>query len=80
MGYIRNMIMGKLLLSRSRVNEKAFTRNRKVGFATLVCMILNMIRKSSQLEIDDFVKKFGTYDRFHVHQAIIFRGKTEIVS
>jgi hypothetical protein len=54
--------MGKLLLSRSRVNEKAFTRNRKVGFATLVCMILNMIRKSSQLEIDDFVKKFGTDD------------------
>ncbi|KUO77324.1 MAG: hypothetical protein APF77_19480 [Clostridia bacterium BRH_c25] len=62
MGYIRNIIFGGQLLGRSRLNKKDFTRNRKVGFVTLVCMILNMIRKSTQLEVDEFLKKFGTDD------------------
>lgn len=62
MGYIRNIIYGSELKAKSRLNEKDFTRNRKVGFVTLVCMILNMIKKSTQLEIDDFLKKFSTED------------------
>jgi hypothetical protein len=59
MGYIRNFIYSTILKDRSRLNEKDFTRTRKVGFTTLVFMILNMVRKSTQLEIDDFIKKFG---------------------
>lgn len=62
MGYIRNMIYSEELKEKSRLNKKDFTRNRKVGFITLVCIILNMIKKSTQLELDDFLKKFGTED------------------
>jgi Transposase DDE domain len=62
MGYIRNIIVGSEIKEKSRLSEKDFTRSRKVGFVTLVCMILNMIKKSTQLEIDDFMKKFGTDD------------------
>lgn len=62
MGYIRNIIFGSELKEKSRLSEKDFTRCRKVGFVTLLCMILNMIKKSTQLEIDDFMKKFGPDD------------------
>ena len=62
MGYIRNTICGSDLKDKSRLNKNDFTRSRKVGFVTLVCMILNMIKKSTQLEIDDFMKKFGADD------------------
>lgn len=60
MGYIRNIIFSRDLKEKSRLNEKDFTRNRKVGFVTLICMILNMIKRSTQLEIDDFIREFGT--------------------
>lgn len=38
----------------SKRNDKDFTRNRKVGFVSLLTLILRMIRKSTQLELDDF--------------------------
>lgn len=59
MGYIRNILYSNELKDKSRVHEKDFSRSRKVGFLTLVCIILNMIRKSTQLELDDFLKQFN---------------------
>jgi hypothetical protein len=59
MGYISKIINSLKLRNESRLNEKAFTRNRKVGFVTLMLMIMNMVKKSTQLEIDDFFKQFS---------------------
>lgn len=59
MGYIRNILHSTGLKDKSRLHEKAFTRKRKVGFVTLLCIILNMIRKSTQLEVDEFLKRFN---------------------
>jgi hypothetical protein len=42
----------------SKKQEKDFTRERKVGFVSLICIIFNMLRKSTQLELDDFRAKF----------------------
>lgn len=42
----------------ARKNETDFTRERKVGFIPLVLLILNLVRKSSQLEIDEFRERF----------------------
>lgn len=42
----------------ARNSEKDFTRERKVGFVALVLLIFNMVRKSSQLEIDEFREHF----------------------
>ncbi|WP_258112653.1 IS4 family transposase [Alicyclobacillus sp. SP_1] len=42
----------------ARKSEKDFTRERKVGFVPLVLLIFNMVRKSSQLEIDEFRERF----------------------
>ena len=59
MGYIRNIIFSEDLKKHSRLNDRDFIRNRKVGFVTLICIILNMIKKSTQLELDDFMREFG---------------------
>jgi hypothetical protein len=59
MGYIRNIMYSNDLKNKSRIEKKDFTRTRKVGFLTLLCMILNMIKKSTQLEIDEFLKRFN---------------------
>jgi hypothetical protein len=59
MGYIRNIMESVGFRDTSRLHVSDFTRKRKVGFVTLLCLILNMIKKSSQLEIDEFLEKFG---------------------
>ena len=42
----------------ARMRETDFTRERKVGFVLLVSIILNMVRRSTQLELDDFRERF----------------------
>lgn len=43
---------------RARKREKDFTRERKIGFVPLVLLIFNMVRKSTQVEIDEFRERF----------------------
>ena len=58
MGYISDFLKSRKLKEDSRINQKDFTRERKVGFMTLVCMILNMVKRTTQIEIDEFLEKF----------------------
>jgi len=46
------------LKEKSRKSEKDFTRNRKIGFFPLICLLIRMIRKSTQLELDEFRDMF----------------------
>lgn len=39
-------------------NERDFKRNRKIGFFPLLGLILRMVRKSTQLELDEFREMF----------------------
>lgn len=59
MGYIRDYLKSRELKEESRTNQKYFTRERKVGFMTLICMILNMVKRTTQIEIDEFLERFG---------------------
>ncbi|WP_220377113.1 hypothetical protein [Cohnella phaseoli] len=43
---------------KAKKNEKDFKRNRKIGFFPLVALILRMVRKSTQLELDEFREMF----------------------
>lgn len=52
------MLKGKKIREEAKKEKKDFTRERKVGFVSLVCIILNMIRKSTQLELDAFREEF----------------------
>ena len=42
----------------SKQKKTDFTRERKVGFLSLVCIIINRVCKSTQLELDHFREKF----------------------
>ncbi|MDG0814370.1 transposase [Cohnella rhizosphaerae] len=46
------------LKEKTRKSEKDFRRNRKIGFFPLVALILRMVRKSTQLELDEFREMF----------------------
>lgn len=59
MAFIRKIMYSTVLRGKSRVHEKDFTRNRKVGFVTLLCIIVNMVRRSTQLEVDEYLRRFG---------------------
>jgi hypothetical protein len=56
--HIKNIIFSREFKNKFRLKETYFTRNRKVGFIYIILTILNLIRKSTQLEIDDFLKQF----------------------
>lgn len=58
MGYIMEFLKDRKLKEESRVSQKDFTRERKVRFMTLICMILNMVKRTTQMEIDEFLEKF----------------------
>lgn len=62
MGYIREYVNSRKLKEKARMNETDFTRERKVGFVALVSIILNMVKRSTQIEIDEFLKEFSTKD------------------
>ncbi|ASA19464.1 hypothetical protein [Paenibacillus donghaensis] len=49
---------GDELKKKSRKSEKDFTRNRKIGFFPLLCLLIRMVRKSTQLELDEFREMF----------------------
>ena len=40
-----------------RINPKDFSRERKMGFKDTVLFMLNMAKKSLQLELNDFFEK-----------------------
>jgi IS4 transposase len=55
---IVRMIHRKCFRDDSKRNENDFTRERKIGFVSLIYIIMRMIRKSTQLELDEFREKF----------------------
>lgn len=58
MSWVTRMIHDDGLKERSKKEEKDFSRNRKLGFIPLICLIINMVRKSTQLELDEFRERF----------------------
>lgn len=58
LGRVAQMMQSEKYREESKKDEKDFTRERKVGFVSLICIIINMVRKSTQLELDAFREKF----------------------
>jgi hypothetical protein len=51
-----NLIKSPLYLCEVRLNPKYFTREGKMNFVSLITFILNLTKKSLQLELDAFLK------------------------
>ena len=58
MGHVFSKMRSDELKEKTKKNEKDFQRNRKIGFFPLVALILRMVRKSTQLELDEFREMF----------------------
>jgi hypothetical protein len=52
------MMKSEAFKEQSKQSETDFTRERKVGFLSLVCIIINKVCKSTQLELDLFRERF----------------------
>ena len=45
------------LLEKARERTQDFIRNRKVGFVSLMVLIMSLLKKTLQLELDEFINK-----------------------
>jgi hypothetical protein len=66
---LRELIMSKEFLERSRQNLVDFTRNRKMGFTNLVIFMINLVRTSTQTALDRFWELIGTPDMHMTQQS-----------
>ncbi|PKM79248.1 MAG: hypothetical protein CVU88_06770 [Firmicutes bacterium HGW-Firmicutes-13] len=55
---IREVIISDEFKNNSKQSVSDFIRNRKVNFADIILIILNTLRKTTQLEIDCFLQKY----------------------
>ena len=54
---LSNLIKSYEYKVRNRKSAKDFTRNSKVGFVNYVLMLLNFMKKSVQIELNNFFKR-----------------------
>jgi hypothetical protein len=78
--HLKSIIFSEEFKNKFRLKESYFTRNRKVGFVYLILMILNLIRKSTQLEIDDFLKRFIYGNMFFTYTKQAFSEARQKIS
>lgn len=55
---IRELLGSDEFRNNSKETATDFTRNRKIDFADIILIILNMIRRTTQLEIDCYLEKY----------------------
>jgi hypothetical protein len=53
---LQEFLFSEAHTERAKLNAKYFTRNRKLNLKNIVTMILNMMRKTLQIEIDSFIE------------------------
>jgi hypothetical protein len=78
--HIRNIIFSEEFKNNFKLKKTYFTRNRKVGFVSVVLIILNLIRKSTQIEIDDFLKYFVYGDIYFTYTKQSFSKARQKIS
>jgi len=68
--FLKQLIESKGFKERSRKEGKYFSRERKLTFVILVYFLLNIIKKSMQLEIDNFIELLGEEEMNYTKQAL----------
>ena len=57
---IRRTLKNEEYRNEARMERNQFTRKRKVGFVMVIATIMNMVRRSTAIELDDFREVFMT--------------------
>ncbi|MCK5879201.1 MAG: hypothetical protein KAH24_05455 [Holophagae bacterium] len=60
--YLKSIIFSQEFISRHRKSLKAFTRNRKLPFHTLIFFLINLIKGSYQDELDRYFKAIYSFE------------------
>lgn len=68
---LKNLLNSKEFSDRHKTSPEAFTRNRKLPFPLLVCLLANLFRSSYQNELDQFFKALG---RFPVARRVVTKA------
>jgi hypothetical protein len=66
---LRELIMSKEFLERSRQEITDFTRNRKMNFTNLVIFMINLVKTSTQTALDRFWELVGTPEKHMTQQS-----------
>lgn len=56
---IKDILYSNEFMNRNRVDEKNFTRKRKLPFISLILFMTNIIKQTLQKELTKFIKTFG---------------------
>ena len=72
-----DMIYSDEVRKRNIINRKSFVRNRKLTFPIVVSMILNMMTKTAQIEVDNFFETVLEDEKSVTKQAF-FKARKNI--
>lgn len=72
------LIHSESFKARNITSEKAFTRNRKLTFPVMISLLLNMLTRTMQIELDDFF--FHVLDSSSVTKQAFFKARKSILS
>lgn len=68
---LKKALYAESFAARYKTTPKAFTRNRKLPFPTLICLLTNFVKSSYQNELDHFFKALG---QFQVAKRVVTKG------
>jgi len=66
-----NFIRSKITKEKYRINEKDFTRNRKLPFENVVLFMLRLLRKTIQIELNNFLKELSSSTKAITSSAFV---------
>ena len=65
--------------SRSITKQTAFTRNRKLTFPVMIVLLLNLLTRTMQIELDDFFANVLDADTDSVTKQAFFKARKNIL-
>lgn len=71
----------KKFKEQSRSRNTDFTRDRKINFIKILIIIMSMFKRTSQVEIDDIIKRLNFRNKIDmIYKTSFFRSSSEIIA
>jgi len=67
---LRKKINSKTIIEKYKIGMKSFTRKTKMNFADMTLFMMNMVSKTMQREINDFIKNVKKKEMSYSKSAV----------